>query len=216
MKAVWAGIRRLHGTAQDQAAPITVPLLRRMITALPPGPAGARDAALLLVGFAGALRRSELVALDVSDLEHRDEGTVIVVRRSKTDQEAAGRQVGIPYGSNSASCPVRNLKAWLELASITDGPLFRPVDRHGRIGATRLSAAGANRIVQRAIRRTGTDPQPYSAHSLRSGLATAAAEAGISERAIMSQTGHRSLVVARGYIRSGSLFRDNAAANIGL
>ncbi|MCA1832892.1 MAG: site-specific integrase [Actinobacteria bacterium] len=216
VKAVWAGIRRVHGTAEAQAAPITVGLLRRMIANLPSGPGGTRDAALLLVGFAGALRRSELVALDVADLEDRHEGLVLTLRRSKTDQEAAGRQVGLPYGSNSATCPVRNLTAWLDVAGIIDGPVFRPVDRHGRIATTRLSAAGANRIVQRAVGRTGTDPRSYSAHSLRAGLATAAAEAGISERAIMSQTGHRSLVVARGYIRSGSLFRDNAAAQVGL
>jgi integrase len=214
--AVWAGIRRVHGTAADQAAPISVPLLRRMVEAAPPGPAGARDVALLLVGFAAALRRSELVALDVADVEERDEGLAVTIRRSKTDQEGAGGQVGVPYGSNPLTCPVRSLRSWLELAGITDGPLFSPVDRHGRISCSRLSAAGANRLVQRAVARTGTDPRPYSAHSLRAGLATAAAEAGVPERSIMNQTGHRSLVVARSYIRRGSLFRDNAAAQVGL
>jgi integrase len=136
--------------------------------------------------------------------------------RSKTDQEGAGRQVGIPYGSNVETCPVRALRAWLDAARITTGPLFRPVTRHGNVGSARLTAASANRIVQRAVRRAGLDPRPYSAHSLRAGLATSAAEAGVSERAIMNQTGHRSLAVARGYIRSGSLFRHNAAAQIGL
>ena len=111
---------------------------------------------------------------------------------------------------------MQTLRAWLDRAGIGDGPLFRPVDRHGTISAGRLSPAGANRILQRAVRRTGTDPRPYSAHSLRVGLATAAAEAGVTERSIMSQTGHRSLIVARGYIRSGSLFRDDAAAQVGL
>ena len=176
--AVWAGIRRVHGTAADQAAPISVPLLRRMVEAAPPGPAGARDRALLLVGFAAALRRSELVALDVADAEERDEGLAVTIRRSKTDQEGAGSQVGVPYDSNPLTCPVRSLRSWLELAGITDGPLFRPVDRHGRISPARLSPAGANRLVQRAVARTGADPRPYSAHSLRAGLATAAAEAG--------------------------------------
>jgi integrase len=140
----------------------------------------------------------------------------VTIRRSKTDQEASGRQIGIPYGSNPATCPVRNLRAWLELAGITDGPLFRPVDRHGTISVSRLSPAGANRIVHRAVRRTGVDPRPYSAHSLRAGLATAAAEASVAERAIMNQTRQRSLVVARSYIRRGSLFRNNAAAQVGL
>jgi integrase len=216
VRAVWAGIRRVHGTAADQSAPITVPILRAMVDALPPGPGGLRDRALLLVGFAAALRRSELVALDVSDVAERQEGLAVTIRRSKTDPDGAGRQVGVPYGSNPATCPVRNLRVWLDHAGITDGALFRPVDRHGTIGSGRLSPAGANRLVQRAVTRTAIDPRPYSAHSLRAGLATAAAEAGVSERAIMNQTGHRSLVVARGYIRTGSLFRDNPAAQIGL
>lgn len=104
-----------------------------MITALHAGPAGARDAALLLVGFAAAVRRSELIALDIADLEHRHEGLVVTLRRSKTDQDGTGRQIGLPHGSNPATCPVRNLRTWLELADISDGPLFRPIDRHGRI-----------------------------------------------------------------------------------
>ncbi|MGH9011278.1 MAG: site-specific integrase [Acidimicrobiia bacterium] len=216
VKAVWAGIRRVHGTAADGAAPLTVGLVRRVVDALPSDLAGHRDRALLLVGFAGALRRSELVVLDVADVEDRHEGLVVRIRRSKTDQDGAGRQVGLPYGSNPATCPVRSLRAWLEAAQITAGALYRPVTRHKRVGPGRLSAASANRIVQRAVARAGLDPRPYSAHSLRAGLATSAAEAGVSERAIMAQTGHRSLAVARGYIRSGSLFRDNAAAQVGL
>lgn len=216
LKAVWAGIRRVHGTATDGAAPLTVGLLRRVAEALPDGLPGFRDRVLLLVGFAGALRRSELVALDIEDIEHRPDGLVLRIRRSKTDPEGAGRFVGIPYGSNPATCPVRALRVWLEATGITSGPLLRPVNRHGTLGAGRLTAASANRAVQRAVRQAGLDPTPYSAHSLRAGLATSAAEAGVSERAIMAQTGHRSLAVARGYIRSGSLFRDNAAAQVGL
>jgi site-specific recombinase XerD len=216
VKAVWAGIRRVHGTAPDGAAPLTVGLLRRVVEALPDGLAGLRDRVLLLVGFAGALRRSELVALDVEDVEHRPDGLVVRIRRSKTDPDGAGRLVGIPCGSNPATCPVRALRAWLEATGITSGPLLRPVNRHGTVGPGRLTAASANRAVQRAVRQAGLDPSPYSAHSLRAGLATSAAEAGVSERAIMAQTGHRSLAVARSYIRSGSLFRDNAAAQVGL
>jgi integrase len=216
VKAVWAGIRRVHGTAADGAAPLTIGLLRRIVDALPDDLAGERDRALLVVGFAGALRRSELVALDVADVEERHEGLVVGIRRSKTDQEGAGRHVGLPYGSNPATCPVRSLRTWLEAAEISSGPVLRPVTRHGKVGPGRLSAASANRIVQRAVLRAGLDSRPYSAHSLRAGLATSAAEAGVSERAIMAQTGHRSVTVARGYIRSGSLFRDNAAAQVGL
>jgi integrase len=216
VKAVWAGIRRVHSTAPDRSAPLTVDLLRRVVEALPSDLASDRDRALVLVGFAGALRRSELVALDVADVEERREGLVVRVRRSKTDQEAAGRQVGVPYGSKPSTCPVRSLRIWLEAAAIGSGPLFRPVTRHGKVGPGRLSAASANRIVQRVVLRAGLDPHPYSTHSLRAGLATSAAEAGVSERSIMAQTGHRSVTVARGYIRSGSLFRENAAAEVGL
>jgi integrase len=216
VKAVWAGIRRVHGTASDGAAPLTVALLCRVAEALPDGLAGVRDRTLLLVGFAGALRRSELVGLDVEDVEERHDGLVVRIRRSKTDPEGAGRLVGIPYGSNPATCPVQALRAWRDAAGISAGPLFRPVTRSSKVGPGRLSAASANRAVQRAVRRAGLDARLYSAHSLRAGLATSAAEAGVSERAIMAQTGHRSLAVARGYIRSGSLFRDNAAAQVGL
>jgi integrase len=167
VKAVWAGIRRVHGTATDGAAPLTVPLLRRVIEALPEGLAGHRDRALLLLGFAGALRRSELMALDLVDLDERPEGLVVRIRRSKTDPEAAGRLVGIPYGSNPATCPVRAIRAWCEAAGITAGPLFRPVNRAGTLCRGRLSPASANRAVQRAVRRAGLDPRRYSAHSLR-------------------------------------------------
>ena len=111
---------RAHGTAPDKASPLTVDLLRRTIDALPPGLAGTRDRALLLVGFAGALRRSELIALDVDDVDPVSEGLVLTKRRSKTDQEAAGEQLGIPYGSNPSTCPVRAVDAWCQAARISD------------------------------------------------------------------------------------------------
>jgi integrase len=216
LQAVWAGIRHEHGTAPDVAEPIRVVLLRAMIARLPPTARGKRDQALLLVGFAAALRRSELVALDRADIAERREGLVVNVRRSKTDQEGAGRRVGVPYGSTPATCPVRALEAWCQAARIEEGPLFVTFDRRGRITPNRLHPSAVNRVVQRSVAATGVSPAGYSAHSLRAGLATAAAAAGVSERAIMVQTGHRSLTVARGYIREGSLFRENAAAAVGL
>jgi integrase len=216
LQAVWAGIRHEHGTAPDVAEPISVVLLRAMIARLPPTARGKRDQALLLVGFAAALRRSELVALDRADIAERREGLVVNVRRSKTDQEGAGRRVGVPYGSTPATCPVRALEAWCQAARIEEGPLFVTFDRRGRITPNRLHPSAVNRVVQRSVAATGVSPAGYSAHSLRAGLATAAAAAGVSERAIMVQTGHRSLTVARGYIREGSLFRENAAAAVGL
>jgi len=187
-----------------------------MIAKLPSGARGDRDRALLLVGFAAALRRSELVALDVNDVVARPEGLVVNIRRSKTDQEGAGRKVGVPYGSHPQTCPVRAVEAWRQAGRIDEGALFLSFDRRGRQTQQRLHPSAVPRIVPRALAATGADPEPYSAHSLRAGLATAAAEAGVSERAIMAQTGHRGVVVARGYIREGSLFRENAAAQIGL
>ena len=219
VQAVSTGIRRVHGAGVDQAAPITVAILRRMLEVAPPGLAGTRDRALLLVGFAGALRRSEIVALEAENLQEVDEGLVVTVAKSKTDQEGAGRPIGIPYGSNLLTCPVRSLDAWMQAARISSGPVFLPVDRHGRLDPAqrgRLSPVAVNSLVKTYARRIGLDPDRYGAHSLRAGLATSAAEAGASERAIMNQTGHRSLPVMRGYIRSGTLFKENAAAQVGL
>ncbi len=216
VRAVAAGIRRAKGTAQQGKAPTVTADVRRMVDALPATLMGRRDRALLLLGFAGAFRRSELVALDVADVAERPEGLAVTIRRSKTDQEGAGRVVGIPYGSHYESCPVRALRAWLAAASITSGPLFQAINRHDQLLPGRLSPQGVARAVKRAAVAAGFDPTPYAGHSLRAGLATAAAEAGVSERAIMTQTGHKSLPMVRKYIRSGSIFRENAAAEVGL
>ena len=167
-------------------------------------------------GFAAALRRSELVALDAADVAEVAEGLVVTLRRSKTDQEGAGRSIGVPYGSRLPTCPVRALRAWREVAAISAGPLFRPIDRHGNISTARLSDRAVARVVQAAVSAAGFDPARFAGHSLRAGFATAAAGGGGEERTIAEQTGHRSMSVLRGYIRSGSLFRSNAAASVGL
>jgi len=134
----------------------------------------------------------------------------------QTDQEGAGRTVGIPYGSKPATCPVRAVRAWLTTTGITDGPLFRGVDPHRNLGRERLSDKTVARVVKNAAEAAGFDPVKYAGHSLRAGLATAAAQAGIAERVIMAQTGHKSLPMVRKYIREGSLFTQNAAAEVGL
>jgi integrase len=187
-----------------------------MLATLPEGLLGTRDRALLLIGFAGAFRRSELVGLNVEDASFTGDGLVVTLPRSKTDQEGEGRKVGIPYGSNPATCPVRSLRAWIETAGITAGPLFRSVNRYGRVQPGRLSDKAVALIVKRYAQASGRDARTFSGHSLRVGLVTAAAMAGASERAIMNQTGHRSTVMVRRYIRDASLFRDNAAARAGL
>jgi site-specific recombinase XerD len=216
VRAVMQGIRRAKGTAQRQKQPAVTQVIRAMVAQLPNGPLGVRDRALLLLGFAGAFRRSELVALDIADVSFTADGLIVRLPRSKTDQEGQGATKGIPYGSNPTTCPVRVLRAWLEAGGVTCGPIFRPITRHGHIQPRRLSAYAVALVVKRAAAAAGLDPAAFSGHSLRAGLATAAAAAGVSERAIMNQTGHRSVTVARRYIREGSLFRENAAASVGL
>lgn len=215
VRTTLAGIRREKGTAPNQKSPVLTADLRGMVASLPDTLAGTRDRALLLLGFAGALRRSELVGLDVEDVDDRSDGLVITVVRSKTDQEGAGRRIGIPYGSYPGSCPVRAVRAWLERSGIEHGPLFRPV-RHGKVLDSRLSGRSVALIVKRVGATVGFDPINYAGHSLRAGLVTSAAAAGVAERAIQNQTGHRSLPTLRRYIRDGSLFRENAAAAVGL
>jgi site-specific recombinase XerD len=187
-----------------------------MVEGLGTDPAGCRDRALLLLGFAGALRRSELVGLDVADFTEGTDGFTVRLRRSKTDQEGAGRTVGIPYGTNSATCPVRAWRAWLEVSGITEGPAFRSVDRHGHLGATGLSAQVVALVLKRHAAQAGLDPKEVAGHSLRAGLATSAAAAGVPERVIADQTGHKGTAMLRKYIREGSLFRENAASAVGL
>lgn len=216
VRATWQGIRRAKGVAGAGKAPAVVAELRRMVERLPDNLLGKRDRALLLVGFAGAFRRSELVALDVADLAFMPEGLVVTLRRSKTDQEGAGRKVGIPFGSHPETCPVRNLTSWLDSAGIITGPLFRAVNRHGQLGPRRLTDRTVARVVQRCAQAAGLDPRQYAGHSLRAGLATSAAAAGASEHSIMAQTGHRSAAMVRRYIRDTNLFRENAAATVGL
>ncbi|MBS1828803.1 MAG: site-specific integrase [Acidobacteria bacterium] len=216
VRLVLAGIRRTKGTAQAAKTPVLVDDLRRMISRLPNNLLGVRDRALLLVGFGGAFRRSELVALDVADVAVTRDGLVVTIRRSKTDQEGEGRKLGIPYGSNPATCPVRSLQDWLAQCGFTEGPMFRPIDRFCRVSSMRLSAAAVADIVKRYAAAVGLKASDFAGHSLRSGLATSAAMAGASERSIMSQTGHRSVNTVRRYIRDGSLFRENAVTVVGL
>jgi integrase len=216
VRLVRRGVRRTLGTAQRQVRPLTVPELRTMLGGLGTEPSGCRDRALLLLGFAGALRRSELVGLDVADITEGTDGLTIRLRRSKTDQEGAGRTVGIPFGANPVTCPVRAWRAWLEVSGITEGAAFCPVDRHGHIGATRLSAQAVALVLKRHAVRVGLDPGEVAGHSLRAGLATSAAAAGVPERVIAQQTGHKGTAMLRRYIREGSLFRENAASAVGL
>jgi site-specific recombinase XerD len=210
------GIRRTKGTAPAQKAPALTEDIRAMVDATDMGIIGVRDRALILLGFAGAFRRSELVNLNVDHCSFGKDGLTVTLRRSKTDPNGVGRKVGIPYGANPETCPVRVLQHWVEQAGITDGPLFRSISRHGRVQVGRLSGIDVARVVKKLVQRAGLDPGKYAGHSLRAGHATSAAIAGASERSIMQQTGHRSVQMVRRYIRDGSLFRENSAAKLGL
>lgn len=211
---VLAGIRRTVGTAQRQAAPLMGGDVRRIASTLPAGILGTRDRALLLAGFAGAFRRSELVALEVRDLHFGTEGLAVTLRRSKTDQEGEGRTVAIPFSGTPEACPVRAVRAWLDAAGITEGPVFRAVSRHGRVGTCALTGRAVALIVKRAAESVGLDAGSFSGHSLRAGLVSSAALRGKGEACIMRTTGHRTERMVRRYIRHAEAWKDNAAAGL--
>ena len=152
----------------------------------------------------------------MGDCSFGKDGLTVTLRRSKTDQEGAGRKVGIPYGANPETCPVRVVQGWLDAGPVAAGPLFRSINRHGRVQPGSLSPADVARVVKKLAQRAGLDPAKYAGHSLRAGHATSAAIVGASERSIMNQTGHRSVQMVRRYIRDGSLFRENSAGKLGL
>lgn len=217
VRSTWQGIRREKGIATQGKEPALIADLRCMVEHLPKEKLlSTRDRALLLIGFAGAMRRSELVGLDIRDVVDSEDGLVVNIRRSKTDQFGSGRKIGIPFGSTPLTCPIRALRAWIRESGIQDGPLFRAVDRHGNMSVERLSDQTVARVVKRALKAAGRNAEKFAGHSLRAGLATQAAMGGASERSIQDQTGHKSLLVLRRYIRDGNLFRENAAAKTGL
>ncbi|MEO8179592.1 MAG: site-specific integrase [Deltaproteobacteria bacterium] len=177
---------------------------------------GVRDRALLILGFACAFRRSELVSLNLEDLNFTADGLEVTLRSSKTDQERAGVKIGVPYGGHPGSCPVRSVQAWLRASGIVTGPMFRPIDRHGNVSSQRLSPEAVATVVKVHAGSAGLDPRRYAGHSLRAGLITAAVRAGKSEALVMRQCRHKSVSVFRTYVRDADLFRENAAAGIGL
>jgi len=210
------GIRRSIGTAQQGKAPLLTADIRRIVVCCPETLLGLRDRALILVGFAGAFRRSELAAIDYANLTFTQDGLVIDLRRSKTDQEAAGRKVGIPFGKEEETCPVRALRHWLAESGITAGAVFRGVNRHGKLSRRGLHKDCVGWILKRAASRASLKPEPLGGHSLRAGCVTQAAMKGVSERDIMRQTGHKSAEMLARYIRIGEIFTRNAAAGLGI
>jgi integrase len=200
-----------------QAAPLVIQQLRVLLAANPDETLrDVQDYALLLLGFAFAGRASDLVSLDVSDLEFTDRGLLVHLRRSKTDQEGAGEVVAVPAGQHPETDPVLAVRRWLALAEVSAGPLWRGADRWGNLSSERLSTRGVTRAIQRAVARTEMDAAGLSSHSLRAGFATSAAAAGASERSIAAQTRHRSMSTLRRYIRMATAFDENAVSKLGL
>ena len=210
---VMGGLRRTKTIRQRQVTALTAPLLKRALNNAPETLADQRDRALILIGMAGALRRSELVALDVSDLTFAPEGVRLVIKRSKGDQFGEGQAIAIQRTS-TCLCPVANLEVYLERAGIDKGRVFRAIDRHGNIRAGMTDQSVAL-IVKKRTSRANLDGD-YSGHSLRAGFATQAAKSGVEERKIASTTRHKNMDVLRRYIREGNLFDNAVTRDLGL
>ncbi len=211
VKAVLRGIRRRLGSRPVRKAPATAAILLQALGRLGDGLAAKRDRALLLIGFAAALRRSELVALQVADVSVRSRGIILHIRSSKTDQEAAGQDLPIPRGGRLR--PVQALETWLAAAGITEGPIFREVDRHGNVGSAALSDRSVARIVKRVVRQAGIDERVFSGHSLRAGFVTSALDARVDPLKVMKQTRHKKVDTLAIYDRRDNDFDDHAGGD---
>jgi site-specific recombinase XerD len=215
VKATMRGIRRTFGGARNKKAPAVAAKMLGMVATAPDGLAGLRDHALLLLGFAGAFRRSELAALDVADIEKTETGLLVTIRHSKTDQEGQGVTIAIARGD--IACPVKALRAWLDAAGIEVGPLlplFRPINKAGTVAASRLTCRSVANIVKAYAGRAGFDASTFSGHSLRSGFLTSAAGKGASIFKMMDVSRHKSVDTLRGYARDAELFKDHAGAGL--
>lgn len=216
VRDVLAGIRREKGSTQRQVRPFRLSEVVRSVSALPQTTSGARDAALILVGFATGARRSELAAIEVDHLAERDGGVILTVPRSKTDPSGAGQAKWVPEGSDRSTCPITALNRWMSAANIETGPVFRRVDRHGNIGTEALSPTAVAQVIKRAAEAAGLDPTDFSGHSLRSGHVTAADAAGVRWGDIARQTGHRDFRSIERYVRHENIALANSANALGL
>jgi integrase len=224
LSAVWDGIRRTHSAPPARALPLHPPLLWECVQAIPTANvdgkvllAGLRDRAVLLVGFVGALRVSELAAVDVEHIETSEKGLVLHIPRSKVNQTGAiDELVVLPRSTIPDRCPVEAIKQWRRATDITTGPLLRGLTKSLQPRRNRISTDALNTIVQTAVERTGNDPTGYSFHSLRAGFVTYASLSGQSDRAIAHQTRHRSLASIGTYVRVQDAWVNNAAVELRL
>ena len=214
------GIKRRKGSIQKGKKPILISNLKVIIDIIDQQNREEikklRDRSIILIGFSGGFRRNEIVALDYDDLDFVPEGLKINIRRSKTDQFGEGFVKALPYFDNPQYCPVVSLKRWLTIAKINSGSLFRRFLKGSRLSESRLTDQTVALLIKNYLNIAGIDSRNYSGHSLRSGFATSAAEAGAEERSIMEMTGHKSTEMVRRYIKEANLFRNNALNKIKL
>ena len=213
------GIGRTHGSRGRRSAALITSELKKLGGVCEPGLAGDRDRALLLIGFSGALRRSELVALDVEHLAWSDDGVKLLLAKSKTDKEGEGAEIMIVWGRHDATCPVQALKGWLEAGAISSGPVFRKVNKGGRVEARRLSEDAVRQVLLRRAAQAGVKgslAEPVSPHGLRAGFVTTAYRNGVPDEEIMGHTRHRSLTTMRSYVRRAKLSQTSPAGKLGL
>ena len=207
------GIKRRKGSIQRGKKPILINNLKKIINAIDKENKEEikkyRDRSILLIGFSGGFRRNEIVSLDYEDLDFVPEGLKITIRKSKTDQFGEGSIKALPYFDRSQYCPVVSLKRWIEISKIKSGPVFRRFVKGLKLSKNRLTDQTVALIVKEYLNLAGIDSKNYSGHSLRSGFATTAAEAGVEERSIMAMTGHKSPEMVRRYIKEVNLFKNN-------
>lgn len=205
VRLLMKGIRRTLGTAPRQKAPIKREDLQRMVETLPSDLRGKRDKAILLLGWAGAFRRSEIAGLDVSDVRFSRGEMLVTLRKSKTDQEGQGIKKRIPQIGDETLDPVRAVRDWLKAAQIESGALFRAIDRWGHVRNSTLTDKVVALIVKGTAKSAGLEPLQFAGHSLRAGFVTQAAQDETPEWAIAEVTGHRSRAMLQRYIRDAGL-----------
>ena len=212
------GIKRRKGSIQKGKKPLLINNLKKIINVIDEDNTENikkfRDRSIILMGFSGGFRRNEIVSLDYDDLDFVTEGLKISIKRSKTDQFGEGSVKGLPYFDNTQYCPVLSLKNWIEISRIRSGPLFRRFSKGTKLSEKRLTDQTVALLIKKYLKIAGIDSKNYSGHSLRSGFATSAAEAGVEERNIMSMTGHKSPEMVRRYIKEANIFKNNALNKI--
>jgi integrase len=213
------GIGRTHGSRGRRSAALTTAELRKLSRVCEPGLAGDRDRALLLIGFAGALRRSELVALDVERMTWSNDGVRLLLEKSKTNKAGEGAEIMIVFGRHEDTCPIQALRRWLDAAAIMSGPVFRKVNKAGRVEPRRLSEDAVRQILLRRAALAGVKgslAEPISPHGLRAGFVTTAYRNGVPDEEIMGHTRHLSLTTMRSYVRRAKLSQTSPAGKLGL